>query len=118
MDTMDYELRTDDFKTYSVSKCKRFIGMLITDNSGKPLNGVKKTSNGMVVRFKDGYIDGGYLPAIEYEDGGTEWWTKGYPDGLPAVITDFGSREEYWENGKLIKIVSQFEIVALSTEKG
>ena len=69
----------------------------------------------MIVRFKDGYIDGGYLPAIEYEDGGTEWWSKGMPDGHPAIVTDFGTREEYWENGRLIRIESQFEIVKLES---
>lgn len=110
---MDYTLETSDV-SYSASKAKHFIGALIIDNeTNKPIEGLKELPDGTKMRFKDGYIDGNGEPALEYEDGGVEYWTKGHPDGKPAIIQFFGSREEYWENGILQKVTSEFEIEKL-----
>lgn len=48
--------------------------------------------------------------AIQHKDGHTEWWRSGYPynseETLPAVISEFGTWEEYWNRQhELVKIV-------------
>jgi hypothetical protein len=53
-------------------------------------------------------VGNGQIREIHYPDGHTEKWLNGYPDsgdGLPAVITDFGSTEEYWTAGKPERVV-------------
>ena len=42
MSMMEYVLQTDDWKTYSVSRCKHFIGLFCTDSNGKALTGEKR----------------------------------------------------------------------------
>lgn len=37
-------------------------------------------------------------PAIEHEQG-KEYWTKGLPQGFPAISFIFGLYEEYWAGG-------------------
>jgi hypothetical protein len=90
----------------------KFSGKRIWDEETKlAINGdriVKDT----VIRFSDGYIHGGIdsegspQPAIECDDTHTEWWENGVPhreDG-PAVVSDFGDWEEYWNHGELLLI--------------
>jgi hypothetical protein len=65
-----------------------------------------------IVRFKDGYIHGGtdaegaLQPAIECSNAHTEWWENGFlhREGGPAIISDFGDWEEYWNHGNLVMI--------------
>ncbi len=58
-----------------------------------------------ILRFKNGLLDGGDKPAVECpETGHAEYWKNGRlhrDDGLPAVITNSGDREEYWLDGTL-----------------
>ena len=51
------------------------------------------------------------LPALEYGFGGTEYWTKGTPDGFPAIVQNFGYYEEDWENGRILEIRNEVEIL-------
>lgn len=113
---MTYELKTSDSANYSASRCLQFIDTIITGRKNAPMQGEQVMSDGSIVRFKNGLIDGGELPAIETADGNVEYWHKGHPDGQPAILSDFGTREEDWANGKLIAIRSDFEIKPV-TEK-
>lgn len=97
----------------TTSKGKMFIGSFIVDEQNAPLNGMKTLPDGTIMRFKNGYLDGDGEPALEYENGGVEYWTAGFPHGEPAVIQDFGAREEYWNQGFLLKIISEYEIEKL-----
>jgi hypothetical protein len=106
------KLKTSDI-TKSRGLFLKFMGKQVGNNEeGKPCNGdylIKET----VLRFKDGYLHGGTdreddpQPAIECGDGHTEWWEKGYihRDEGPAIISDYGDWEEYWEHGKLVMIL-------------
>jgi hypothetical protein len=42
------------------------------------------------------------LPAIEYADGGKEWWVNGkrHRDGDKPAVETFDGRKEWWFNGK------------------
>jgi hypothetical protein len=63
-----------------------------------------------IVRLKEGFLsnhkreDGEILPAVEAWDGHTEWWEKGllHREDGPAVLSDGGEWEEYWENGRFM----------------
>jgi hypothetical protein len=90
----------------------KFLGKKIWDGEAKEAIWGERVIKGVVIRFADGYIHGGIdadgaaQPAIECNDSHTEWWTEGYlhrEDG-PAVISEFGDWEEYWDRGKLVSI--------------
>ena len=112
---MKYIKETSDI-SYSKSRCLKFMGQLIFDEKGRPMEGERKMSDGSLMRFKGGLIHGGNFPAIEYENGGTEYWQNGFPHGNPAVITDYGARTETWEKGQLLKIESEMEIIKILGE--
>jgi hypothetical protein len=106
------KLRTSD-----ISKSRglflKFLGKQVGNSEeGKVCHGdyaIKET----IIRFKDGYFHGGAdtegnpQPAIECGDGHTEWWEDGYlhRENGPAIISDYGDWEEYWEHGKLVMIL-------------
>ena len=70
----------------------------------------------VLLRLKNGVLDGGQLPAVECEDTGhVEYWKDGLlhrENGLPAVITNFGTQEEFWREGKLLGIKADDELCA------
>lgn len=98
----------------SRSVCKNWIGVPILDTNNRLCEGEKTLPNGTVVRFVNGLIDGNIYdsdgnsimqrPAVEYKYGGQEFWTKGCPDGYPAVSQNMGYYEEDWTNGHIIEI--------------
>ncbi len=102
-------LNTHDIN-FSKTRGKQGIGICFLDENGNPVNGTHTMSDNSVMRFKDGFIDGDGLPAIEYEYGGTEYWSKGFPNGQPAVISDFGTHEEDWIEGILVQVRDEYEI--------
>ena len=53
------------------------------------------------------------LPALEYSFGGTEYWTKGAPDGFPAIVQNFGYYEEDWQNGTIQEIRNEIELESI-----
>jgi hypothetical protein len=90
----------------------KFAGKKIWDGEAKEAISGDRVIQGVVIRFAGGYIHGGKdpegngQPAIECADSHTEWWDSGYlhrEDG-PAVVSDFGDWEEYWDHGKLVSI--------------
>lgn len=113
------EILTDD-NNASGSRCLQFIGVKVIGADGKLLNGEQKLSDGTLVRFVDGLIDGHIYdesgnsieerPALEYEYEGTEYWTHGKPHGYPAVSQAFHTIEEDWENGQIRAIRNEMEI--------
>lgn len=84
------------------------------DENGQPAQGTRLTSDNIIVRFKDGYLDGDSIdsqgniivqPAVETE-GHIEYWRKGVPhrdDELPAISTKGFSDHEFWCNGERLK---------------
>lgn len=109
----------------SCSRAKQFIEVPVIGKDGKLLNGEFKFKfegeiEATVCRFVNGYLDGniydtdgnqvGMLPALEYSFGGKEFWTKGRPDGYPAIIQNEGCYEEDWENGIIQEIRNEVDI--------
>lgn len=108
----------------SRSRFKQFFGIPVIGNDGNLLDGEKTFPDGTLVRFQNGLIDGNIYdsrgevlytyPAVEYADSpGKEYWTKGLPQGYPAICQDAGLYEEYWSDGKIDKTVEtihNFEI--------
>lgn len=120
-------IKTKD-NSQSCSRAKQFIGIPVTGTDGKLLNGEFKFNfeneeEPTVCRFVNGLLDGNIYnssgeiiesqPAMEYSFGGTEYWTKGTPDGFPAVIQNFGYYEEDWANGTIQEIRNEVELVSL-----
>lgn len=116
-------IKTND-NNQSCSRAKQFIGVPVIGRDGKLLNGEEKfkfeNEEETVCRFVNGFLDGNIydkdgniserLPALEYSFGGTEYWTKGVPDGFPAVIQNFGYYEEDWNNGTILEIRNEIKL--------
>ena len=89
----------------SKSKYKDRFGIQYKEKFWKKLNGERREPDGTIVRYVDGYIDGNIYdkegnivqryPAIEYGNG-KEYWTRGYPDGFPAILQKSDLDQEYW----------------------
>jgi hypothetical protein len=91
----------------------KFLGNNIYDTElGTALEGQRRI-DGTILRFKGGKIHGGKdvegndQPAIECTDVHTEWWEDGliHKDNGPAIISQFGDWEEYWNHGVLQNII-------------
>lgn len=112
---MSWIKREIDYPDISVtqSKFKKFIGIPTLGQDGDLMNGESKLKDGTIIRFVNGFIDGNVYdargevlytyPAIEY-DRGQEYWTKGTPHGFPAISLALGLYEEYWADGRIVKI--------------
>lgn len=90
-------------KSDTAARFTHLVGQQLTDDHGKPLvNDTLDADTGAILRFKNGFLDGGHLPAIECDDAHLEFYKHGqlHRDGGPAVISDYGKVKEYWKNGK------------------
>ncbi|WP_149554564.1 hypothetical protein [Treponema pectinovorum] len=120
-------IKTND-NSQSCSRAKQFIGIPITGEDGKLLNGEYKFNfeneeEPTVCRFINGLLDGNVydaegiilerLPALEYSFGGTEYWTKGTPEGFPAVVQNFGYYEEDWTSGTIQEIRNEVQLLSI-----
>lgn len=118
------QIKTNDNKASS-SRAKAFIGVPVTGTDNKLLNGEFKfkfadEEDETVCHFVDGLLDGNVYdnqgnilerkPALEYSFGGVEYWTKGYPDGFPAIKQNYGYYEEDWKDGVIQEIRNEVEI--------
>ena len=105
------EMKAPDIK-YSKSECLKYQGVTVfNDVSQKPCDG-EYTVSDTIVRFRNGLLhgdktpDGLDIPAYETETGHTEYFKNGFlhREKGPAVITDWGDWEEWWNEGELILI--------------
>lgn len=105
------EMKTPD-KSYSKSECLKYQGVTVfNDVSQKPCDGQYMVSD-TIVRFKNGLLHGGKtpdgldIPAYETDIGHAEYFNKGllHRVNAPAVISDWGDWEEWWNEGELILI--------------
>lgn len=105
------EMKTPD-KSCSKSECLKYQGVTVfNDVSQKPCDGQYMVSD-TIVRFRNGLLHGGKtpdgiaLPAYETETGHTEYFENGLLQRVnaPAVISDWGDWEEWWNEGELILI--------------
>lgn len=111
---------TTEDNNASSSRCVAFIGMPVCGADGEPLEGEVRLNDGAgtLVRFVGGLIDGNVYdgdgnikwtrPAVEYGSCGREYWTRGRPDGFPAVIQNDGFHEEDWRDGHIVAIRTEF----------
>ena len=108
-----FEIHTSD-KTLSHSPNLKYQGVSIfNDEDKKPCNGVYEM-NGTTIRFNKGLLHGGKneehqdVPAYQTENGHCEFWENGllHRENAPAVISDWGDWEEYWNHGELVLIKS------------
>ena len=89
-------------KLNTVARFTHLAGQQLTDERGKPLiNDTIEKDTGAILRFKNGFLDGGRLPAVECDDAHLEFYKDGqlHRDDGPAVISDYGKVKEYWKNG-------------------
>lgn len=122
MSFMEQEKHLPDISE-TKSLYKDYFRIPIIDSDGSLLNGEKQLANGTIIRCVDGFIDGNIYdsrgevlytyPAIEHELG-KEYWTKGLPHGFPAISLNLGTYEEYWADGRIIKIKEQVEFLGFS----
>jgi hypothetical protein len=80
-------------------------GQQLTDEHNQPIvNDTIDKDTGAILRFKNGFLDGGSLPAVECEDSHMEFYRNGklHRDKGPAVISDYGKVKEFWTNGRRI----------------
>lgn len=105
------EMKTPDIK-YSKSECLKYQGVTVFNEvSQKPCDG-EYTVSDTIVRFRNGLLhgdktpDGLDIPAYETETGHTEYLKNGFlhREKEPAVISDWGDWEEWWNEGELILI--------------
>lgn len=107
----------------SKSKYKAFFGRPTISKDGKLYNGEQNLPDGTIIRYVNGYIDGNIYdsrgevvytyPAIEYDEG-KEYWTKGHPNGFPAICQKLGFYEEYWADGRIVKISETVQLLDIS----
>ena len=123
-------IETEKFKPgndASMSKFKDFFGLLSYDKDFKLMEGERVQKDGTIIRFVKGLIDGNVydnygnviytLPAIQHEDG-IEYWTKGWPQGFPAIELQQGYYEEYWANRTLLKIKEKNRLLTITIDDG
>lgn len=105
------EMKTPD-KSYSKSVCLKYQRVTVfNDVSQKACDGQYMVSD-TIVRFRNGLLHGGKtpngldIPAYETETGHTEYFENGllHRVNAPAVISDWGDWEEWWNEGELILI--------------
>lgn len=81
--------------------------------NGQEIKIIKQNQNKnmfVLLNWKDGFLHSTQdIPAVQMDDGHTEFWTNGYLNNdnhdsegnlMPAVITNYGTEEEFWINGK------------------
>ena len=109
------------------SKYRDFFGLLSYDKDFKLMEGERVQKDGTIIRFVKGLIDGNVydnygnviytLPAIQHKDG-IEYWTKGWPQGFPAIELQQGYYEEYWANRTLLKIKEKNRLLTITIDDG
>ena len=91
--------------TKTAETAARFMHLaaqLLTDEHGQPLvNDTIDKETGAILRFKNGYLDGGNLPAVECDDSHMEFYKNGqlHREEGPAVVSNYGKVKEFWKNG-------------------
>lgn len=98
-------MQTPESDEETCSRKKEFFGIPMVCRDGKYNNHDEHGNYTLVC--SGGYIDG--QPAIQYEDGHTENWRKGWPENdnpeLPAITSEYGCREEYWVRHHFIRLL-------------
>jgi hypothetical protein len=86
----------------SAARFTHLAGKRITDPDGHPLaNDTIDKDTGAILRFTNGFLDGGTLPAVECDDFHMEFYRRGqlHRDEGPAVVSAGGKVKEHWKNG-------------------
>ncbi len=89
-------------KSETAARFTHLAGHQVTDERGLPLiNDTIDKETGAVLRFRNGYLDGGSLPAVECPDAHMEFYKNGrlHRDSGPAVLSNYGKVKEFWKNG-------------------
>ncbi len=89
-------------KSKTVARFAHLAGQQLTDEQGQSLvNDTIDKDTGAILRFKNGYLDGGNLPAVECADSHMEFYKNGklHREEGPAVVSDYGKVKEFWKNG-------------------
>ena len=89
-------------KSETAARFTHLAGQQVTDAQGRPLvNDTIDRDTGTVLRFRNGYLDGGNLPAVECPDAHMEFYKSGqlHRESGPAVVSDYGKVKEFWKGG-------------------
>jgi hypothetical protein len=91
----------------TAARFTHLAGQLLTDEHGQPLvNDIIEKDTGAILRFRNGYLDGGELPAVECDDSHMEFYKNGqlHREAGPAVLSNYGKLKEYWRNGRRVSL--------------
>ena len=89
-------------KSETAARFTHLVDQQATNDQGLLLvNDTIDKDTGAILRFRNGYLDGGNLPAVECEDSHMEFYKDGrlHRNNGPAVISDYGKVKEFWNNG-------------------
>jgi hypothetical protein len=89
-------------KSDTAARFTHLAGQQLTDEQSQPLvNDTIDKDTEAILRFKNGYLDGGNLPAVECADGHMEFYKNGqlHRENGPAVISNYGKVKEFWKSG-------------------
>ena len=87
-------------KSETVARFTHLAGQLLTDEHGQPLiNDTIDKDTGAILRFRNGYLDGGNLPAVECDDSHMEFYKDGqlHREGGP------GGRFQLWQGERVLE---------------
>ena len=90
-------------KSETVARFTHLAGQQLTDEHGELLvNDTIDKDSGAILRFRNGYLDGGNLPAVECDDSHMEFYKDGqlHREDGPAVVSNYGKVKEFWKNGR------------------
>ena len=88
---------------------KRWRASLTLRDSNSPtnmgnflVNDTIDKDSGAILRLRNGYLDGGNLPAVECDDSHMEFYKDGqlHREDGPAVVSNYGKVKEFWKNGR------------------
>ena len=79
----------------------QYVGKVLRDKDGYLLDD-DIYKGGIILRFRNGRLDGEGEPAVETEDCHIEYWDKGQ---LVEVVTDYMNHKEKWQDNVLQEII-------------
>lgn len=69
------------------TRYEQYVGKRFRDDEGNLREG-DIYKDGVIMRFRNGYLDGGEDPAIETGDGHIEYWSEGQIDHIESITSN------------------------------
>ncbi|MGI5056955.1 hypothetical protein [Treponema socranskii] len=89
-----YVTDKDGKEVQTKARFLQYTGKVLRDKDGQLLDD-DIYKGGVILRFRNGRLDGEGEPAVETEDCHIEYWDKGE---LKEVVSDYMNHKEKWQN--------------------